>query len=304
MARKNYTDEQKAAVLARVEAVGIVAASKEAGIDRKTVATWKKAAETAKIAETQDVVDQVETEAVVEATAAAETEAQPAEAPATEALAEAETEAQPAEADAVMEEMKAEPKQPETKPKQARPKQQKAKARKTEPKQAKQKKMETKTVAADQNVKGENKMSEKKNTSKDSKAGFPGKMPFRPDREWFEKKKDSASKSKDEFKENMKSFWEKKIEMEKSSVEASKEQWTKSFDYLKDMQETLVSSLPDDSNLPIPPKDFMKEMKKFQEMSKTHFIEQADSVVDFYFKSQEQLLDVVYTAMSKKKEEK
>ena len=135
----------------------------------------------------------------------------------------------------------------------------------------------------------------------DPKAKFPGMMPFIPNKEWFEKMKNS--KSKDELKDNMKTAWEKTIEMEKSSMEGARKQWSQSFDYLKDMQEKFVDSLPDGSNFPIPRKEFMKEMKKFQEMSKAHLEEQVNSAVDFYFKGQEQFYDMVCAAMEKKEQE-
>lgn len=44
MAHNKYTEEQKAAVLARASEIGITAAAKEAGIDRSTVSRWNKAA--------------------------------------------------------------------------------------------------------------------------------------------------------------------------------------------------------------------------------------------------------------------
>ncbi len=139
-------------------------------------------------------------------------------------------------------------------------------------------------------------MSEKK----DAKAMFQGMMPFMPNMEWFDKMKNS--KSVEEFKDNMKSAWEKSIELGKSSVDSAKKQWSESFDYLKDMQEKFADSLPEDSKFPLPKKEFMNEMIKFQEMSKAHFEAQMDSAVDFYFKGQEQFFDMVCAAMDKKEE--
>ena len=44
MARNRYTEEQKAAVVARASEIGISGAAKETGIDRSTVSRWIKAA--------------------------------------------------------------------------------------------------------------------------------------------------------------------------------------------------------------------------------------------------------------------
>ena len=245
MARRTYADEQKAAVLARAEEIGIVAASNEAGIDRKTVSNWLKAAKTQETSSKgTDEVQAVTAE----------------------------------EADV----------------KQAKPRKKPTKAERAGKKTAKVKpaqktgnvKTETRSAGTDQKERVEKKINEKKTIS-------PGMKP-----EWFEKMKNS--KPKDEFKDNMKSFWEKKTEMEKSSVEAAKKQWSQSFDYLKDMQERFIDSLPDDAKFPVPLKSFMNEMKKFQEMSKAHFEEQADSAVDFYFKGQERFFDMICAAMGKK----
>ena len=191
-------------------------------------------------------------------------------------------------------EAKVEKKPAKAKAKPAEKKPAKAKAKLAEKKPAKAKakptaKKEVEAVTTDQKVK------EKKN---DSKAKFPRMMPFMTNRDWFK----NNSKSRDEFKDSFKSYWEKTIEMEKSSVEAYRKQWTKSLDSLKDMQEKYIDSLPDDSKYPVSPRSFMKEMKKFQEMANKYFEDQMDSAVDFFFKGQEQLFDMVYKAMDKKAE--
>ena len=52
MARKTYTEEQKAAALAKVEEIGLTKASKELAISATTLSAWKKAAEGGVSAET------------------------------------------------------------------------------------------------------------------------------------------------------------------------------------------------------------------------------------------------------------
>ena len=41
MARKNYTDAQKAEILKKAEETSVSAAAKEYGVDRKTISSWK-----------------------------------------------------------------------------------------------------------------------------------------------------------------------------------------------------------------------------------------------------------------------
>ena len=41
MARKNYTEAQKAEILKKAEETSVSAASKEYGVDRKTINSWK-----------------------------------------------------------------------------------------------------------------------------------------------------------------------------------------------------------------------------------------------------------------------
>ena len=62
----NYTEEQKAAVLARVPEIGVKAAAAEAGIPWQAVAKWNKATAKAsadeKISEAQEVIEKAEEE--------------------------------------------------------------------------------------------------------------------------------------------------------------------------------------------------------------------------------------------------
>jgi len=79
-----------------------------------------------------------------------------------------------------------------------------------------------------------------------------------------------------------------------------------------DMQDTFAETLPDEvptlpgfPQLPgISPKEFMKQVKEFQEMANAHIVEQADSVVDFTRKGQKKVRDAVNKAIDNAKEEK
>ena len=128
-------------------------------------------------------------------------------------------------------------------------------------------------------------------------------MPFMPNREAFgfgnKAGKDDACC--EDFKSGMKKFWEQMLDAQKSSMNGAKDQWNQFFEHMMDMQDTFVDSWPDEMpSLPgfpfapaMSPKDFMKRMKDFQEMTNAHFMEQADSCVDFYFKGQEKTCDMV-----------
>ena len=127
-------------------------------------------------------------------------------------------------------------------------------------------------------------------------------------------KENDNSQLKKEKKENLKStlktFWMQNIDMQKASVENSKEQWNQFFTYLMDMQDTFFASVPDDVSslplakmLPMSPKAFLEWMKDFQEMANEHFVEQADSVMDFCIQGQQQFFDMVSEAMESRNSE-
>ena len=101
--------------------------------------------------------------------------------------------------------------------------------------------------------------------------------------------------------------------MQKSSIENSKDQWNQVYDYMMSMQDTFTESLPDElpalpgilGQLPVvSPKEFMKDLKEFQEMAKEYFVKQADSIVDVSIKSQEKVCDKVCKAIDNAKKEK
>ena len=103
---------------------------------------------------------------------------------------------------------------------------------------------------------------------------------------------------------NMKKFWEQMIDVQKTSMNTAKDQWTRFFEYMMDMQDTFAESLPDElPTLPgfpqpaVSPKEFMKQLKGFQEMANEYFVKQADTAADFTLKGQEKVCDVVNQAM-------
>ena len=64
---------------------------------------------------------------------------------------------------------------------------------------------------------------------------------------------------------NMKKFWEQMIDVQKTSMNTAKDQWTRFFEYMMDMQDTFAESLPDElPTLPgfpqpaVSPKEFMR----------------------------------------------
>ena len=77
------------------------------------------------------------------------------------------------------------------------------------------------------------------------------------------------------------------------------------------MQNTFAASLPDDTSslppfaqsLPISPKAFMERLMEFEIMANEHFMEQADSFMDFLSRGREQVFDMVSEAMDRKEED-
>lgn len=125
------------------------------------------------------------------------------------------------------------------------------------------------------------------------------------------KSKDDENAWMDDFKSNMNTFWEQMLDMQKSSMETTKEQWNQFFEHMMEMQDTFISSLPDEapngpasSIFSMSPKEFMKWMKEFQEMSNDHFVEQADAVADYDLKKKEQIFDMVSAGLENAEEEK
>ena len=112
--------------------------------------------------------------------------------------------------------------------------------------------------------------------------------PFVPVWEW------SNDESRDEkwesFKSNVKTFKEQFEDLQKSSLDAAKEQWDIYFDYTSKMQQTFIDALPDEVPsipgfppifMPVPPKAVLKKGKELREERNKHNKEQFDSEVDY-----------------------
>ena len=169
-------------------------------------------------------------------------------------------------------------------------------------------------------------MSEKKNTSGGFMPMFQGMMPMMPvmpmmppmpflqNGGWgwsAPKKNPEDTKRKESFRSNMKTFWEQTIDMQRSTVEAARDQWNQFFKYMLDMQETFAESLPEEAPalpglpaFPLSPKEAMEWVMEFEEMTNSHMVEQADSLADYSIKGQEKVCDMVNAAVENAKEKK
>ena len=112
--------------------------------------------------------------------------------------------------------------------------------------------------------------------------------------------KKSDSDRAGELDPNMLTFWDQLIELQKSSIESSRDQWEDFTDQVKEMEDTFSESLPEEfpvlpgfPPLPFTPKEMMDYWQEFEEMSKEHFMDQADSFAVYYIKSQEQARDMM-----------
>ena len=163
-------------------------------------------------------------------------------------------------------------------------------------------------------MKGENKMSKKMNPFEGMKLKFKAgsfpmppvpPMPFAPRGRNAGQETDNerVGARKENVKSTLKSFLLQNIDLQKVSADNSRKQWNQFFDYMLEMQATFAESLPDDiSSLPfgqmiaVSPKSFMKRLENFEKMANDHFVEQADSVADFFIKGQEQAIDLISAA--------
>ena len=170
-------------------------------------------------------------------------------------------------------------------------------------------------------MKGDNKMGKKKDYKKFMKmfqnGAFPmppvPPMPFAPvpgNKNSTEESEDAQARinaQKENMKSTVKSAWTQRNERRKAAADNRREQWKQNLDYMQELQNTFAASLPDEmpcaQMLPIDPKAFMEWLKEFQIMANEHFMEQVDSAMDFYFRGQEQFVDMISAAMDKKEEE-
>ncbi len=108
------------------------------------------------------------------------------------------------------------------------------------------------------------------------------------------------------FNTNLMSCWDQFIEMQKSYIESSREQWDEFTDQFMEMEKTFANSLPEEFPVmpgfapwPVSPKEMMKKWQEFEEKSKENFMEQADSFARYYIRSLEQARDMAKSANDK-----
>ncbi|MBR4473010.1 MAG: acyl--CoA ligase [Oscillospiraceae bacterium] len=128
-------------------------------------------------------------------------------------------------------------------------------------------------------------------------------MPFMQNRNGRESTRSSTDGNNSG--DDTKKFWAQFIDMQKSAMDSSREQWNQFFEYIMEMEDTFTESLPDDMpalpgfpfGLPaMSPKEFMKQLKEFQKMMNEYLVEQTDSCIDLILKGQKQFCDVVSEA--------
>ena len=130
--------------------------------------------------------------------------------------------------------------------------------------------------------------------SKEEKAGngswpmFPQWDPSKMD--WFGNQ-EKSKKMFNKFEDEMKTFWEKSIDMQKSSIDRSKDQYDQFFAYIQESMDDFAAAFPEElpwlPSWAMAPKDFRKEMKEWEKMANEHFKEQMDSLADFFIEGQE-----------------
>ena len=115
---------------------------------------------------------------------------------------------------------------------------------------------------------------------------------------------------KENVKSTVKSALKQKNDRKKATADNRKEQWKQFFDYMMERQDMFAALIPDDPSslppfvqmLPVSPKALIEHLKEFEIMANEHFVAQADSAMDFYFKGREKIFDMVSEAMDKKEE--
>ena len=118
--------------------------------------------------------------------------------------------------------------------------------------------------------------------------------------------KDESKKQWKDFRANVETFFEQLQDIQEAYVEAQKEAWNKIFPKIMAMQdkftETLPEKLPTPPGMPespVSPKEVADKVKEFQEMANKYAVEQADAVIDFAKKGQEQVKSAVTEAVDK-----
>ena len=122
--------------------------------------------------------------------------------------------------------------------------------------------------------------------------------------------KGKSNKDAKGFVNDLKTIWEKSIDLQKSFNDSAKGQYIKFVDYMMDVQDTFFENLPDEapsiSGLPelgITPKSFSASFKDFEKMANDYFIEQADSFLAFAIESQEKTIELLPDLFADKDDE-
>ena len=114
-----------------------------------------------------------------------------------------------------------------------------------------------------------------------------------------------------EVASDVKANWEKTIDMQKSSIDKAKQQYSEFFDYTMDMMDSFADYFPEESLwmpwMPLyfeSPKAFRKSMREFEEMANEYIVEQLDALSDFYIKSQKKACEATYEAQKNAEEKR
>jgi acyl-CoA synthetase (AMP-forming)/AMP-acid ligase II len=109
-----------------------------------------------------------------------------------------------------------------------------------------------------------------------------------------------------DFNASIMRIWDQSIDMQKSHIESTREQWDQLSDQYMEMEDNFADSLPEDLPLlpgfvplPFSPKVMMKQWMKFEKMSKEHFMDQADSFAISYIRNQEKARDMAGSVYDK-----
>ena len=152
-------------------------------------------------------------------------------------------------------------------------------------------------------MKGDKKMAKKKKADK-KKSVFPGlpelpELPeFKLDFDQKEAKK-TCKANKNKFQADLKSFLEKSIDMQQSAMDGTKDQFETFFANMMDWEDDVTEWLPEEApsffgmTFPLTPKEVMKEIKEWQQLSKDHFTEQADSAADLVIQRKKKVVELI-----------
>jgi len=109
-----------------------------------------------------------------------------------------------------------------------------------------------------------------------------------------------AKEAAEGIKAEMKAFWEKGIDFQKSSIDGGKDQYDQFFAFIQETMDNFAEALPEEMpvmpcltwmpwipELTKTPKAFRESMKEWEDMANAHFKEQMDSLANFVIQSQE-----------------